>query len=523
MIQPDANGLYHPASESDIISLVQYAVQNKLQVRVTGAAQSVSGAIFTDGFSLQNNNPATNNINILLDQMRSVTFDDANMQVTVQAGCNLGFNPYDPAKVSTPENGLFYQLNQKGWSIQNVSDAIHQTVSGFISTASSAASLAHSFDECIVAVRIIDGNGTATTFTKSASLTDPFYGVGVSLGLLGIAVSVTLQCVPAFNIIGTETVTKTAECPFDFYGNGSSTLPSMQTFLTSTEFVRMLWRPISTLQRVITWQARTMQTSDYNQQTGPPNDFKPKPYVPIFHGPSAMPGLYMGSETVANVGYSLIANWPEWLYEIFGNNPAADFIKMGVNAAAPYLYPLLCDFYFPCNDSSRPPQQFWDNWLGSLPMDTVEFSNNLMDLVYTEFWIDINQTEQVINILQNYFTEKGMSATGFYCFEILGAKSSNFWLSPAYNQQSVRINIMQWLSKTVSPVVFYQQFWDLLKQSNINYRLHWGKYLPPPTSGENAAFITSQYPMWNNFIALRNQMDPNGIFLNTYWKMQLGI
>ena len=80
MISPDNNGLYHPASEQDIIDLINHAAQNKLQVRVRGAAQSVSGAVSAD---------AGNNINMELDQMRSVVFNDANMQVTVGAAWNL--------------------------------------------------------------------------------------------------------------------------------------------------------------------------------------------------------------------------------------------------------------------------------------------------------------------------------------------------------------------------------------------------------------------------------------------------
>ena len=49
MIQPDSLGLYHPASDDEIIELVKYAAEKKMQVRVRGAAQSVSAAVFTDG------------------------------------------------------------------------------------------------------------------------------------------------------------------------------------------------------------------------------------------------------------------------------------------------------------------------------------------------------------------------------------------------------------------------------------------------------------------------------------------
>ncbi|MFL5808134.1 MAG: hypothetical protein ACJ749_01355, partial [Flavisolibacter sp.] len=129
MIQPDSNGLYHPANEDEIIELVQYARLNRLEVRVRGAAQSVRNSIFADGY--KGNNPtATVNINIMLDQMRVVTFTDNAPIVVVQAGCNLGFDPFDPSNTSTETNGLYFQLLNKGLAIPNVSDAIHQTVGG---------------------------------------------------------------------------------------------------------------------------------------------------------------------------------------------------------------------------------------------------------------------------------------------------------------------------------------------------------------------------------------------------------
>ena len=96
-------------------------------------------------------------------------------------------------------------------------------------------------------------------------------------------------------------------------------------------------------------------------------------------------------------------------------------------------------------------------------------------------------------------------------------------MSPGYGQNSIRISIMWWLDNTEQPMTYYQQFWDLLKQNNIPFRLHWGKYLPPATSNEGAAYLQSQYPKWNDFMNLRKQMDPNNIFLNSYWKSQLGI
>jgi len=524
MISPDATGLYHPKSEQDIIDLITYASSNHYEVRVRGAAQSVSGAVYTDGY----NNTPGNYINMELDQMRLVSFDVPNMQVTVGAGINLGFDPYDPSGTSNEDNtnNLYYQLNQMGWSIPNVTNAIHQTVAGFISTGSAAGSMQHSFDECIVSITLIDGTGTQQVFNKSSNPDDPFYAAGLSLGLFGVITSVTLQCVASFNIIGQELVTKIADCAFDFLGPGSSTVPSFQNYLSDTEFSRTLWWPMSTLQRVVAWQAKTMTSSDYNNNTGIPPNFTPQPYNPIFH---KILGTRRPSEIAASSVFTMIANWPNWLQDILGHSAPENTADeqaaiLFFEKIAPYLVPLMADMYFPINTALKPAQQFWDYWLDSLAMDGWEYSNNLFNLSYAELWFPIDQTQTVVNTLNTYFTEKGYSATGFYAFEILAGKQSQFWLSPGYMQNSMRFNIMFWNNGAqVSPEDFYNQFWALFKEKNINFRPNWGKYLPLPTSTTGPSYMQGQFPKWNDFMTLRKQYDPDNIFVNTYWKNQLGI
>jgi len=156
-------------------------------------------------------------------------------------------------------------------------------------------------------------------------------------------------------------------------------------------------------------------------------------------------------------------------------------------------------------------------------MDKVEFSNNLFDLVYTEIWVPANMAATMVNTMQDFYQQNGYSATGFYTVEILAAKQSNFWLSPAYGGDAVRFNIMFFRRSAEPAQIYFSQFWALLKEKNINFRLHWGKNLPPPDSTTGPAYLESQYPKWNDFKTLRQQMDPNNIFLNTYWKIQLDI
>ena len=536
MIQPGSGGLYHPKNEDEIIELIQFARQNKVQIRVRGAAQSADGAVYADGYT-DASNPG-NNINIELDQLRDISLNKDNAQVTVGGGCNLGFDPFDPSQVSKPDNtdssnNLFFFLNQHGLAIPNVANAIHQTVAGYISTGCSGGTLKHSFFEYILSIRLIDGTGKVQVFEKSANPDDPFFGVGVSLGLLGIITQVVLQCVPAFNIIGQESTTKTIDCVnFDFLGNGVTGKPSLQSHITNTEFSRILWWPLSTLQRAISWEARTMQPGDYNSNgnnTGTPTDFKPNPYTPIFPGVKLGSSEYrIPSEDFAATGFQLVATWPDWFYSILGhgpseNTPEENILVNTIQTLFPYAYPLLTDMYFPVNTPLKPAKKFWDSWLGSLPVDKFEYSNNLFDLVYCEFWIDINKTNDVINLLNNFYQAKGYTATGFYTLEILAAKQTDFWLSPSYGGDKLRLNILYFRKSTFKPDDYFRQFWDLFQTNQIDFRLHWGKSLPAAGDDLQPSYLTEQYPKWNNWKQLRSQLDPDNIFLTAYWKTHLGI
>ncbi|HEY4325032.1 MAG TPA: D-arabinono-1,4-lactone oxidase [Mucilaginibacter sp.] len=526
MIQPDTGGLYHPNNEAEVIELVEHAIDKGLHVRVRGAAQSVKSSVFTDDFD-PSKEPPGNNINIELDQLRAVNYLPG-MQVTVGGGCNLGYDPFDPSETSSKNesNNLFFQLNQKGLSIKNVPNAIHQTVAGYISTGSSGGTMQHSFDESILAIRIVDGTATPKTFTKSNDLDDHFYGAVVSMGLLGIIIEVTLQCVSAFDIVGQEAITHIKDCEFDFLGPGDGNKPPLKDFLANAEFSRVLWWPFKTLQRAIVWKARTMQNSDYNSTTGVPPHFVPKPYQPLF--PTWGSGSTLTSEAVAATCFQLIATWPDWFYELMGIDPEHPSLEQQLlitlgETLFPVVYPLLTDLYFPCCNATHPPRVFWDNWVGSLPMDKVEYSNNLFDLVYCEMWVPANLATQTVNILNDFYEKNGYSATGFYTVEILAAKKSNFWLSPAFGTDVIRINILFFQKSVIKANDYFSQFWKLLFEKGINFRPHWGKKLPLPDSTTGTSYLKNQYPKWDNFMDLREQMDPNKIFLNNYWKAQLGI
>jgi len=90
-VSPSQDNFYHPENEIEIIALIKRANEKGVKIRVHGSGHSVPAAIHTGDFK----QPPTGgkDLNLILDKMNSISFDEEKMQVTVQAGCHLGPDP----------------------------------------------------------------------------------------------------------------------------------------------------------------------------------------------------------------------------------------------------------------------------------------------------------------------------------------------------------------------------------------------------------------------------------------------
>lgn len=118
-------------------------------------------------------------------------------------------------------------------------------------------------------------------------------------------------------------------------------------------------------------------------------------------------------------------------------------------------------------------------------------SDQLLPTRFTEMWFPMDRTPEVMAGLRDHYDRDGFRATGAYACEIYATKRRRFWM--------------------------YPQFWNLLK--DLDYRLHWGKYLPQ----DSAMFLPARYRHWNDFLALRQRLDPAKVFLAEYWRKHLGV
>ena len=473
----------HPTTEKELVTLVKKAQSEGLALRVRGSAHSVYQAIYAD-------ESPPGNINVQLDLYnRILHWDTTRKRVTVQAGCHLGVDPRDPR--SNRKNSLLWQLERRGWALPDLGGITHQTVAGFLSTGSAGGTTHFDVGASVVGLRLIDGTGQCHDLAPNPDDPDdrdknPFYAAGVSMGLLGLLSTVTLQCVERFDIIGKQVTTRTADSPVDLFGAGT-----LEQYFRDTQYTRLLWWPQQGVDTVQTWQARRTNPDDA-PMTHRQGRFVPKPFISV-------PGGKL-SQALIQLFFNVIS------HDAPPYEPATqEIIRTVLNA-------------FLQEDT----EEFWDIWLQGLPMDN-QISDEFMPTEFTELFIDIHKTTDVMRALKRFYAEdEALQRTGAYAVEIYPAQQSDFWMSPSYGMDTVRVDVFWFKTRRGNPATdFYPQYWKLLEQ--FDFRFHWGKYLSAPDSSTGVEYRKKQCPKWDDFLALRKKMDPHDIFLTSYWAAHLGI
>lgn len=518
-----------PANIEDVFFLVNESIAKSEIICLRGSAHS-----FPLIKTLEKNANGRAYKYIMLSKMNKVDIDTKNSTVKVAAGCHLGFDPWDPTFTSTINNSLLFQLDQVKLAIPDLGGITHQTVGGFLSTGSSGGSTKYSFEDCLIGVEIVTSEGEVATlqsFTRPANedLDDPFFAVGVaSMGLFGVMVSATFKCVPNFYIAGQEATTVYSDCEIDLFADGTQDKKSLQSFLTDSDYTRLMWWPQINVGKMVVWKAWQASLADAQnwagiKQTGTDPVLKPYQEVPyILNSP-------LPATIAADLLFTSIGQWPDWIDNILANDPNTLLeIKALVDISFyPIILPEVLKLFVQVNSDKNPIQKFADRWYTGIPMDN-QMSDKLMPVWFTELWIDISKSKDVMNDLLAFYKESNENTGAFSC-EVYATKSNTFWLSPAYNQDVIRIDVF-WFGKNKGgdPTAFYTKFWDRL--AKFNFRPHWGKYLPvgpmnEPIGSQNewVGYLKDRYPKWDDWMLLRNKLDPKQIFLNDYWREHLGI
>lgn len=197
----------HPGSTDEVAGTVIAAHRRQQRVKVIGAGHSFTSAAMTSGVLLS------------LDRMQTVRHvDRARGRVTVDAGITL--------------RALADELAHVGLAMPNLGDINVQSLAGAISTATHGTGRElGNLATTVVGIELVDGTGRVVRCDDEHD-PDVLRVARVGVGALGVVTSLTLQCVPAFNLHACETIESLDDLLSDIDG-----------FSRSADHAEFYWMP----------------------------------------------------------------------------------------------------------------------------------------------------------------------------------------------------------------------------------------------------------------------------------------
>ena len=172
--------IHQPSSEGEIVAIVQRAAAEGRRVRCVGAGHSFTGLVCTDGDLID-----------LSRYAEVLAVDRAAGLATVQAGI--------------PLHRLSRELATHGLALENLGDIAYQSVAGATATATHGTGARfRNLSSAIVAMRLVDGHGRVHDVSPDGDAADLVDIAPVGLGALGVVSTVTIRCVPSFNLHAVE-------------------------------------------------------------------------------------------------------------------------------------------------------------------------------------------------------------------------------------------------------------------------------------------------------------------------------
>jgi FAD-linked oxidoreductase len=151
-------------------------------------------------------------------------------------------------------------------------------------------------------------------------------------------------------------------------------------------------------------------------------------------------------------------------------------------------------------------------------VDEVEYSHRLYatqrDVRFQEMEYNL-PTEEFVPVMQEIqeCINKHKFAVHFP-IECRFVRGDDIWLSPAYQRDSAYVAVHMYRGMEYKP--YFRHIEEIFK--NHQGRPHWGKM-----HTRTAEDFAQLYPRWYDFQRVRAQLDPAGVFLNSYLRSVLGV
>ncbi|KAI9279815.1 D-arabinono-1,4-lactone oxidase-domain-containing protein [Sporodiniella umbellata] len=157
------------------------------------------------------------------------------------------------------------------------------------------------------------------------------------------------------------------------------------------------------------------------------------------------------------------------------------------------------------------------NTLHSKPVHIVDDSNKVFNFdclfpQYVNEWaIDWKDAPAALRKLDQFINNNDLKV--HFPVEIRFVDEDDVWLSPAYGRKTCYIGVIMY--RPYGKPVPYKKYWkayeDIMRE--FNGRPHWAK-----AHGQTQQDLEASYPKFNDFLKVREKLDPKGIFVNDYLK-----
>jgi L-gulono-1,4-lactone dehydrogenase len=413
-----------PASEEELVAIVKEAAARGERVKVIGTGHSFTDIGCTDGCLIR------------LDRYNKVLgVDREAATITAQAGITI--------------LQLSDALAHFGLAMENMGDVGYQTISGAISTAThGTGEKLGNISSQVVGLSLALANGSVLE-CSAAKKPEVFKAARVSLGALGAISTVTLRCVPSYNIRSLQEPHRLDEL-----------LESLDERCRENDHFEFFWWPHTERAQAIT----NTRTQD------PP------------------------AESQRRTGFGAYVN------DILLENHAFGLIQRAAQVNRAWI-PRLAGF----TAKTMTRKEVTDR------SDRVFANTRLVRFAEMEYAIPRQHLVQAIRDIRAMIERTGFLIS--FPIEVRAVASDDIPLSPANGRDTGYIAVHVFNKFEYQP--YFREVEAIMNQ--YEGRPHWGKL-----HFQTAATLRPRYPLWDKFIAVRDRLDPGGMFGNAYLERVLG-
>ena len=153
-----------------------------------------------------------------------------------------------------------------------------------------------------------------------------------------------------------------------------------------------------------------------------------------------------------------------------------------------------------------------------LPRSRIDRSHKIFNIplyvapvIQQEVAVSVEDCQESLKLLHNFVHINKISVNEF--LEVRNVKSDDFWLSPSYGRNSCYLAQLLFHPSHEMYKQYYYDYFNLLFTASYKPRLHWGKHFNLTASQMNVL-----YPRFKDFLAVKEWLDPAGIFTNIFLK-----